>query len=365
MPKRTVSKSQRRKTAHRLPSGSWRVQVYAGKKPDGKTRYESVTAATPEEALEQARLLEERLRRLRGDARDLTVGETIDRFIEERQAALSPSTVTGYRRLRRNALQGLMDIPLKKLTEEDIQREIDLSAASMSPKYLRNAAGLLTAALRRFYPGLWDRLHLEFPPPRPYVAAIPQEVQIKQIFQAAAGSPVEIPILLAMALGLRMGEARGVQFGDLVQLDQTAGLWVRRAIVDTESGPVVKQPKTASSVRLMPLPPRLEALIRSQPHENDSDFIVPLSGQAIYKRFSRLCQKNGLPHYRFHDLRHLYASVLLAQGVPDYYAQQLTGHSSALTLQRVYQHALLSKKAQAAQAAQDFFESLWSTAETL
>lgn len=358
MPKRVKSKTRKSRTAHLLPSGSWRVQVYAGKKPDGKPRYESVTAATPEEALDQAQQLADRLKRMRGDALGLTVGEAIDRFIEERQALLSPSTVTGYRRLRRNAFPELMNLPLKRLTEGDIQRQIDLSAATMSPKYLRNAAGLLTAMLRRYYPGLRDRLRLEFPPSRPYVAAIPQEEQIRQIFRAAAGSRVEIPILMAMALGLRMGEVRGAQFGDLVRLDTSAGLWIRRSIVDTENGPAVKPPKTASSVRLMPLPPRLEALISALPHEEDSEFIVQLSGQAIYKQFSRLCEKNQIPHYRFHDLRHLYASVLLAQGVPDFYAQQLTGHSSALTLQRVYQHALLSKKAQAAQAAQDFFDSL-------
>ena len=37
-------------TAKKLPSGSWRVQLYAGKTPDGKRRYLSFTANTKKEA---------------------------------------------------------------------------------------------------------------------------------------------------------------------------------------------------------------------------------------------------------------------------------------------------------------------------
>lgn len=32
--------------AHKLPSGSWRAQVYVGKDPNGKRIYESFTADT-------------------------------------------------------------------------------------------------------------------------------------------------------------------------------------------------------------------------------------------------------------------------------------------------------------------------------
>ena len=138
------------------------------------------------------------------------------------------------------------------------------------------------------------------------------------------------------------------------------GIWIRRAIVDSDQGPLLKQTKTTTSTRLMPLPEMLAERIQSIPHDNPDDFITTLSGHAIYHRFVRICQKNGLPHYRLHDLRHLYSSVLLANDVPDFYAKELTGHSSTATLNRVYQHSFLSKKREFAKRADSFFEQFYS-----
>ena len=56
----------------------------------------------------------------------------------------------------------------------------------------------------------------------------------------------------------------------------------------------------------MNLPPYLAVLI----DKVEGDVIVPESGSVIYKRFSRLLEKNGLPHMSFHQLRHLSASIM-------------------------------------------------------
>lgn len=350
------------RTAHQLPSGNWRVQVPHGKLPNGKTRYESITRETPEEALEAAHELEQQWKYATGPVLNLCLGDAIDRYIESNAARLAGSTTTGYRRLRKNTLQGIMSIPLKNLSNEIIQTELDKGAATMSPKYLKNAVSLVCAALKRYHPTLWKNLSLSLPAPIPYVPSIPQEDTIRIIFQGIHSSPAEIPILLAMLCGLRSSEIRGLQFQDLVKVpnDNVYGIWIRRAIVDSDQGPLLKQTKTTTSTRLMPLPQMLAERIQAIPHANPDDFITTLSGHAIYHRFVRICQKNGLPHYRLHDLRHLYSSVLLANDVPDFYAKELTGHSSTATLNRVYQHSFLSKKMEFVKKADSFFERLYS-----
>ena len=363
MPKRkrkTIAYQGR--TAHQLPSGNWRVQVPHGKLPNGKTRYESITRETPEEALEAARDLERQWKYISGPVLNLRLGDAIDRYIESSAARLAGSTITGYRRLRKNTLQGIMSISLKNLSNEIIQDELDKSAANMSPKYLKNAVSLVCATLKRYHPTLWKNLSPSLPAPIPYVPSIPQEDTIRIIFQGIHSSPAEIPILLAMLCGLRSSEIRGLQFQDLVKVpnDNVYGIWIRRAIVDSDQGPLLKQTKTTTSTRLMPLPEMLAERIQSIPHDNPDDFITTLSGHAIYHRFVRICQKNGLPHYRLHDLRHLYSSVLLANDVPDFYAKELTGHSSTATLNRVYQHSFLSKKREFAKRADSFFEQFYS-----
>ena len=65
---------------------------------------------------------------------------------------------------------------------------------------------------------------------------------------------------------------------------------------------------------------------------------------SINRTFGKLTESLNLPHYRLHDLRHYYASTLLASGIPDKYAMELMGHSSNNTLKQVYQHLMSDKE---------------------
>ncbi len=64
----------------------------------------------------------------------------------------------------------------------------------------------------------------------------------------------------------------------------------------------------------------------------------------IYLHFARMLKQLDMHPFRFHDLRHYYASILLAIGIPDKYAQYRMGHSSDNMLKNVYQHLFEAKK---------------------
>ena len=64
----------------------------------------------------------------------------------------------------------------------------------------------------------------------------------------------------------------------------------------------------------------------------------------IYDRFVTAIDRAGLPHMRFHDLRHLNASVLLELGIPEKYAMERGGWSTPSTLQNVYQHTFSKQR---------------------
>ena len=87
-----------------------------------------------------------------------------------------------------------------------------------------------------------------------------------------------------------------------------------------------------------------EALER---HKNDDPVqVVPLTGSAIFNRFRKLQKKINMENFRFHDLRHFYASVMLALGIPDKYAMERIGHSSNAMLKNVYQHIINDKQSE-------------------
>jgi integrase len=61
---------------------------------------------------------------------------------------------------------------------------------------------------------------------------------------------------------------------------------------------------------------------------------------------------------RFHDLRHMNASVMLQLGVPDKYAMERGGWSTDSTLKQVYQHTFDEKRNEIDSQIDDYFNKL-------
>lgn len=334
-------------TPRKLPSGSWRCQVMV----DGKRV--SVVAPTPGEAQAKAVAIQSGLIKETKTARKggLTLGEAMDRYIESKDSVLSPSTVAGYKRIRKTDFPDLIDLQLEELTQEKVQRSINALAKKKSPKSVRNAHGLLSATIRAYRPEM--ALITTLPQKKRTEIQIPTEEEAKKLVKAAKGAPIELPLLLGMWLGLRISEIIGLTWDSV----QGSTLHVKEAIVDGEDGPTVKGTKTYNSDRYLEMPPRIAELIEQQP--KTEKHIVPMSRRAIYTRFTRLCQNAGVPHYRFHDLRHYYASVMLALNVPDKYAMERMGHATNNMLKTVYQHTMQAQRQKAAKKINGYF-SKWA-----
>ena len=339
--------------AKKLPSGSWRVQVYAGKDSSGKAQYKSFTHPDKDKAELAAAEFKVHHREVVRDSSAMTLKEAIKRYIASKDGILSPSTIAGYNRIKKNCLQGIMEIKLRDLTTGLVDAEINTMSKTKSPKYVRNAHGLLSAVLKNYRPDF--ALRTALPQKQRYMPEIPETDYIQKIITIVQGTTIELPVLLALWLGLRMSEIRGIKW-DAVKGDV---LFIKNAIVDCEKVPTVKNTtKTYSSARKLKLPTYLLQLIEAQPKDNE--FVIQLSGQAIYKRFVRLCEKNGLPHFRFHDLRHANATVMLALNISDKIAMERGGWSTNRVLKDVYQHVMTDKRTAADKAVNSYFENMVS-----
>lgn len=344
---RRIAKTLKNPTPVELPSGKFRCQVTV----DGHR--ESIVDEDPRVAHAQAVAVKAKLLKAKKKPREITVGQAIDRYIESKDAVLSPATISGYKKIRKNDLQMIMDVSLSALTQEKVQRAVNTMSKDHSPKSVRNAHGLLSAALTEYYPEMVLRTTL--PQKQRYDVAIPDSKDIDKIFEIVRDTTMELPVLLAVWLGLRASEIRGISW-DCIDGNT---LHIKQAIVEGEDGPVLKGTKTYSGDRSIRIPPYIQELIDKQPHVNE--YVIQLSGQAMYKRFSRLCAKHGLPHYRFHDLRHVNASVMLAIGVPDKYAMERMGHATNNMLKTVYQHTMKSKQDEVADMVDSYFASKMHT----
>lgn len=323
-------------TAKKLPSGNWRVNLYIGLNPDGKRIYKSFTAPTKKEAEFMA--VAYNIKR-KEKARNITVGDAIDGYIESKKNILSPTTIAEYQQTRRNKLQRLMSIQLSKLTNIDIQQAINEDAKRLAPKSIRNAHGLLSAALKMYLPDFILRTTL--PKKQPKIKDLPTP---EEVLQAVRGTDIELPVLLALWLGMRLSEVIGLRFSDISE-DGIITISHVRVAVD---GKIVEKSttKTYESTRRIQAPSEIITMIQNVPHQSDEEYVVKVYRGCIYKKFKRIVAENGLKNMTFHDLRHLNASVMLALGVPDKYAMERGGWSSNNVLKSVYQHTFSTERKQ-------------------
>ncbi len=172
------------------------------------------------------------------------------------------------------------------------------------------------------------------------------------LLKAAIGSEPEDYVLLLCALhtGMRLGELSGFQWPDIGW--QGKLISVSRAIVrGTISSVKTKHGnrkvdcsdellKALSDLRKHRLE---EAMKKGNPSCSEWVFCTrdgkPESwGSNKRRTLKRNLKKAGLRDIRFHDLRHTFASLLLAQGAPVTYVSNQLGHANPNITMQVYAH---------------------------
>ncbi|MHC1785470.1 MAG: site-specific integrase [Christensenellales bacterium] len=323
-------------TAHKLPSGSWRVLTYTGT-VGGKRQYKSFTAPTKKQAEYDAALSAVRRKRV---SQAITVGEAVDRYIDSKAAVLSPATVMGYRSMRRNIFPALMKLRPADLTEQTVQQAVSDYAVKHKPKSVRNAYALLTSSCAMMMPEVELRATLPQKIKRPVI--IPTDAQIKAMLDLAKGTLMYTVILMSAALGQRRSELCALEWTDIDFHAKT--VTISKAMVpDEHFAWVIKAPKTPDSNRILNgVPDYLLDHLKALPR--DSKYVISgITPAAISSRFEAIRDKLGL-RCRLHDLRHYNASIMLALGVPDKYAQARMGHATPTMLRTVYQHLMDDKR---------------------
>jgi integrase len=79
---------------------------------------------------------------------------------------------------------------------------------------------------------------------------------------------------------------------------------------------------------------------------NESDLVFalpdgsPLDPGSVSHTFRKIIIKEGIPHIRFHDLRHTHATLMLKAGVHPKIIQERLGHGSIAITLDTYSHVV-------------------------
>ena len=318
----------------KLPSGNYFIQVQI----KGKRR--SFSAPTRAEVIRKATAY--KLTAL--DAPTAPLGVILDHYIEAKQNVLSPTTITNYKKIRRLDFQRLMIVPVRELTSERMQVEINIMAATKSPKTVRNAYGLITAALAMYAPEI--HLRVTLPKKKQVAYNLPTTEQIYTMLNHASEN-LTTAIMLAAFCGLRRGEIAALTSDDV----HDNVIHVKAAAVRGADGKMtIKAPKTYTSDRYIPMPDFVYQHIKDKRGR-----VCPIALNSITRRFQELRDKLGYK-CRFHDLRHYYASSLHAIGVQDQYIMKFGGWKSDAVLKSVYRGTLTDFERNSADKITAYFD---------
>lgn len=331
--------------AKQLPSGSWRCRATLTDS-DGNKVTKSFTAETARKAETMARMWQDGFMEKENEksTHGITLGEAIDNYIETcRCAGMSPATIRGYVSCRKNAYTMIEKKPIRRLTVQDIQRQINARSKTCSPKTLRNEVNVLSAALKSNGVKLdFDALRL--PKLVRKEMEIPTDAQIAQLLDTLRQEDDDmfIAVMLAAIMGLRRSEICALTWGDLITSGDKTVLNVNKAsVLDEDSQLVIKSTKTNAGTRQLPVPSSVRAeLVRRRSMRKT---MVSISPNAITERYERITSRLGIPG-RFHDLRHYHASVMIREGVPEKYIVSDMGHASFDMVRRVYGHVMGEKQ---------------------
>lgn len=324
---------------------------------DGKRRWQTVHGKLSEAVAGRE---DKHARKRKGERvapSKLTLGEFAETWIEAQRGRIRPRTVDAYTTaLRCHIVPRLGRHRLTSITVDDVA---DLIADMKAKGYAAwTIHGTLTPLGRMF--GNAARRGLiagnpvralergERPSPGRTERRVLSRAEIERLLGLADDSFRPL-VAAALFTGLRIGELLGLTWND-VRFDE-GGIVVRRQMGRDR---VHVDAKTGDSIRSVVLMPALAAILREHrlrsAYSADGDLVfpsekgTPQDQRNVGRRLQRLRDAAGLgasdgrPPFRWHDSRHTFVSLLIAQGADVVTVSRQAGHADPSITARIYSH---------------------------
>ena len=375
---------------------TWLLTVSVGYDEKGKqiVKRKSVTASSRREAEKAYNLFASEVQK--GEVAftgKLKLYEFAQRWFDEHcKKKLAPKTQRSYKNhLNNRILPAIGHIDINKLQPSHIisfinnlqnnRKRFDGREGEVTNEAIRYSFRILSSMLN-------DAVHWQIIPNNPCekveppsgnhsVVKIPTEENIDKIIKALADEPLKYRtiVMLAIDTGLRLGEIMGLKWSD-VDFEKFT-LTVNKANQALGGkGIFTKSPKNQSSVRKIAISLNSVELLKEHQQVQlteknllaekwvDEDWIfTQWNGKPMYPTtpsqwFHKFLKRHEIPNIPFHALRHLSATILIANGIPLKNVSSRLGHADIRTTANIYSEALQSIDRQAADKMDEFLTNM-------
>lgn len=343
------------------PDGRWEWRISL---PDGRRK--SFYAATRSAAKKAAdEWLDEQEKGLQDASQKLSVGAFLDEWLEDTaKERVRPSTYQSYKlHIDRHIKPAIGHIRLRDLSARPInamlRKIVDGGASPTTANLVR--ATLRTALSSAVKWGYVTQNVAKLTEPRRVARTRVEPLTLEQariLLDAVWDDRLGMLYHLAIYTGMRQGELLGLTWDD-VDLEEKE-IHVRQILTWEGTVPKLTEPKTEQSKRTIGMGKGAEAALLEQRRRlgewemaaarrwEEWNLVFPnslgkpLDATNVTHRLQVKLEELKLPRQRFHDLRHLAASALIAEGADIHTVKELLGHSQIALTSNTYGH--LTKK---------------------
>lgn len=286
------------------------------------------------------------------------LAQVVDRRVS--QGSLSEGSAGLYKAAHRRLPNKLLGLELANIKRSDIEDAVaSMNTRGLSPATIKHALTVLGSALNDAIDNELIQanpaVRIKTPKKKTRLNRNVADDGLKRLLTIAQTHPYGWLLRFALGSGLRRGELLALNWGDI---DLTAGtVTVNKSVIVVDNKERISTPKTASSTRVVTLPPAIIAEATKRRGNLDDENAVFVSSQkcrmalsTASDRIKEMLIEAGLPDQTLHSLRHTHASQLVSSGCPLPAIAQRMGHANVATTMSVYAHASASEDAKLAAA---------------
>ena len=351
--------------------------VISGYDENGKRKQRWINTGIPVKG-NNKRKADVRLREILGEygdsgvsvAKDVYFVDFLEQWLETLKISIASTTYNSYRYTLSSHI--LPYFKPKKLKVKDVtpmviqkyvsdKMESGLSA-NTTRKHLANISKCLDSAVRLNLIAYNPVKRIELPKKERFTGAkFYNQQQIERLLEISKDGPLEIVLLLTLFYGLRRSEVLGLKW-DAIDLERKI-ITIKHTVVIVGKT-IHKQDRTKndSSYALFPMSDKIisqlerwrgrqQELKALQPNDyHDEGYICTkpngelLLPNYVSQHFALMLKKHGMPHIRFHDLRHSSASYLKHLGFDLKDIQTWLRHKDIQTTMNLYTHLDMEAK---------------------